>query len=74
MFLLNGFNSDSLSNKESSFIERDMAPFYMSVFNSNLFWWYYAINYDMFNLKDYMIFNFRLNYIYDKALIDWHIN
>ena len=34
----------------------------MAAFNSNLFWWYYAVNFDMFNLKDYMIFNFKLDY------------
>ena len=34
----------------------------MATLNSNLFWWYYALNFDMFNLKDYMIFSFRLNY------------
>lgn len=34
----------------------------MAIFNSNLFWWYYALNFDMFNLKDYMIFNFRYTY------------
>ena len=40
----------------------------MSAFNSNLFWWYYSLNYDMFNLKDYMIFSFRLTYSEDKEL------
>ena len=34
----------------------------MAALNSNLFWWYYSLNYDMFNLKDYMIFAFRLTY------------
>jgi hypothetical protein len=40
----------------------------MCAFNSNLFWWYYATNFDMFNLKDYMIFNFRLTYKFDQKL------
>ena len=70
IFLLNGFNSESLSNKESSFIDANMAPFFMSALNSNLFWWYYSANFDMFNLKDYMIFNFRLNYSFDEAAIN----
>lgn len=68
MFLLKGFNSDSLSNKENSFIEKDMAPYFMCAFNSNLFWWYYSTNFDMFNLKDYMIFNFKLDYTPDTKL------
>ena len=40
----------------------------MAAFNSNLLWWYYALNYDMFNLKDYMIFSFKLNYIHNEKL------
>ena len=41
----------------------------MAALNSNLFWWYYALNYDMFNLKDYMIFNFKLNYVESSKII-----
>ena len=40
----------------------------MAALNSNLFWWYYALNFDMFNLKDYMIFSFRLNYEFDSEI------
>lgn len=69
IFLLKGFNSESLSNKESSFANINMAPYYMCAFNSNLFWWYYSTNFDMFNLKDYMIFNFKLNFRSDDSLI-----
>jgi hypothetical protein len=68
IFLLNGFNSESLSNKDAYFIEENQAEIFMAAFNSNLFWWYYATNFDMFNLKDYMIFNFRLTYKYDEKL------
>lgn len=62
IFLNNGFSTESLSNKVAYFENDEVAHFYMAAFNSNLFWWYYALNFDMFNLKDYMIFNFRLNY------------
>lgn len=68
IFLLNGFNSESLSNKDAYFIEDNQAEIFMAAFNSNLFWWYYATNFDMFNLKDYMIFNFRLTFKYDEKL------
>ena len=68
IFLLKGFNSESLSNKDAYFIEEEQAKFYMCAFNSNLFWWYYATNFDMFNLKDYMIFNFRLTFQFDSRL------
>jgi hypothetical protein len=68
IFLNGGFNTVSLSNKDSYFREADMSYYYMAAFNSNLFWWYYALNYDMFNLKDYMIFAFRLTYSKDDSL------
>lgn len=63
IFLNNGFGTESLSNKVAFFEDEKVARFFMAAFNSNLFWWYYALNFDMFNLKDYMIFNFKLNYI-----------
>ena len=46
-----------------------MSYYYMAALNSNLFWWYYSLNYDMFNLKDYMIFAFRLSYNEDSQLL-----
>ena len=69
IFLHDGFNSQSLSNKTNYFQDKEMSYYYMAAFNSNLFWWYYALNYDMFNLKDYMIFSFRLSYNDDNELI-----
>ncbi len=69
IFLNNGFGTDSLSNKYSYFRDSDVSKFYMAAFNSNLFWWYYALNFDMFNLKDYMIFGFRLNYVSDEDIV-----
>lgn len=69
IFLNHGFNTESLSNKVAYFESEEVSKFYMAALNSNLFWWYYALNFDMFNLKDYMIFNFRLNFIYDPEII-----
>lgn len=68
IFLNKGFDTDSLSNKVAQFDSLSKSLFYMAAFNSNLFWWYYAVNYDMFNLKDYMIFGFRLCYTENKEL------
>lgn len=62
IFLNNGFGTESLSNKTAYYPTEDMSRFYMAAFNSNLFWWYYSTNFDMFNLKDYMIFAFRIDY------------
>ena len=64
-----GFGTESLSNKRAYFTSHEEACFYMAAFNSSLFWWYYALNFDMFNLKDYMIFAFRLNYKADDRLV-----
>jgi hypothetical protein len=68
IFLNEGFNTESLSNKDNYFKEKDMSYYYMAALNSNLFWWYYSLNFDMFNLKDYMIFAFRLSYSEDEEL------
>ncbi len=68
IFSLLGFDSKSLSNKKAFFKNKELATFLMCALNSNLFWWYYSINYDMFNLKDYMIFSFRLNFKSDERL------
>lgn len=69
IFLNNGFGTESLSNKVVHFESDKVAQFFMAALNSNLFWWYYALNYDMFNLKDYMIFNFKLNYVESSKII-----
>ena len=34
----------------------------MAALNSNLYWWYYSLNYDMFNQTDANILDFRLSY------------
>ena len=68
IFLCGGFGTEALSNKVNYFQEAEYAPFYCAAFNSNLFWWYYGSNFDMFNLKDYMIFGFRLTYSNDPLL------
>ena len=65
IFLRKGFNTDSLSNNFQCFINSSIADYVMSALNSNLFWWYYSINFDMFNLTLSNILDFRLDY--DKA-------
>lgn len=70
IFLNHGFGTQSLSNKTAYFSSKEKASYYMAAFNSSLFWWYYAVNFDMFNLKDYMIFKFKLNYKNSPELIE----
>jgi hypothetical protein len=56
------FDSESLSNKSSIFQENYSSKVFSAVLNSSLFWWYYCINFDLFNFKDYMIFGFFFDY------------
>ena len=62
IFLREGFNTDSASNKEKHLCNSAIADYMMSALNSSFFWWYYAINYDMFNLTEAIIFDFQLDY------------
>ena len=68
IFLNNGFGTESLSNKSKCIIDINHAKFYMAAYNSNIFWWYYSVNFDMFNLSESNIFNFRLNYEDDNNI------
>lgn len=61
-FLNREFDCVAVSNKHTPISEDFNARVLSAALNSNLFWWYYSINYDLFNFKDYMIFGFRLNY------------
>lgn len=58
------------SNKQCAFQERYDRDVFVALFNSSLFWWYYTVTFDTFNLKDYMISGFRFSYPEDAGLID----
>jgi hypothetical protein len=61
---------ETTSNKRCSFqsgYERDV---FVALFNSSLFWWYYTVTFDTFNLKDYMLFGFRFSYPEDTTLVN----
>jgi hypothetical protein len=47
--------------------DRDL---FVALLNSSLFWWYYTITFDTFNLKDYMLFGFRFSYPNEKKIIE----
>ena len=57
------------SNKQCFFQEMYHRDIFVALFNSSLFWWYYTITFDTFNLKDYMLFGFRFTYPDDPKLI-----
>jgi len=62
IFLRKGFNTDSASNKEKHICNPNVADYLMAALNSNLFWWYYSTNFDMFNLTEANVFEFKINY------------
>ena len=62
IFVRNGFKTESASNKNKGFDSAIKADYYMSALNSNLYWWYYSLNYDMFNQTDANILDFQLSY------------
>ena len=67
-FLNAEFDCVSVSNKHTVSREEVIAKALSAALNSNLFWWYYSINFDLFNFKDYMIFGFQFTYTDQKSL------
>lgn len=61
IFLNRKFATVSTSNKVKC-IDNMLENSLVGILNSNLFWWYYVIFFDLYNLKDYMIFNFPYSY------------
>ncbi|HEU5229123.1 MAG TPA: DNA methyltransferase [Ktedonobacteraceae bacterium] len=57
------------SNKQCSFQESYERDVFVALFNSSLFWWYYTVTFDTFNLKNYMIFGFRFSYPEDPGIV-----
>lgn len=69
IFLNKRFKTESLSNKTAFFQNDYDSKIICATLNSNLFWWWYSINFDMFNIKDYMIFSFKFNYFNSDTLV-----
>lgn len=67
-FLNAEFDCISVSNKHTVIRDDINAKVLSAALNSNLFWWYYSINYDLFNFKDYMIFGFQFSYNNQEVL------
>lgn len=60
------FATESTSNK-TKYIKEEMPSLALvAILNSNLLWWYYVNYFDLYNFKDYMIFN--LPYSRDRDL------
>jgi len=54
------FESESLSNK-IAYLRDLTGEQAVALISSSTFWWYYSCHFDMYNLKDYMIFGFRFS-------------
>jgi len=55
------FATESTSNKTKYINEEMPSSALVALLNSNLLWWYYVNYFDLYNFKDYMIFNFPYN-------------
>jgi hypothetical protein len=62
IFLNSGFGTESASNKCKFIIGEDEAKQLMASLNSNLYWWYYATNFDMFNQTEANVAEFKYSY------------
>jgi tRNA1(Val) A37 N6-methylase TrmN6 len=52
------FGSESKSNKSKCFQKKHNVYAFIAILGSNIWWWYYTLHFDMYNCKDYMMFNF----------------
>lgn len=59
IFINRPFANESTSNKTKSLINSFDKNAAVALLNSGLFWLYYINYFDLYNLKDYMIFNLR---------------
>lgn len=62
VFLNFAWPYQTTSNKQCTFRSEYDRDVFVALFNSSLFWWYYTVTFDTFNLKDYMLFGFRFTY------------
>ena len=62
---------ESTSNKLATIKNNYLNNIFVSLLNSNTFWWYYNVTFDTLNLKDYLIFGFRFTY---ERLTSNHLN
>ena len=56
------FDSYTTSNRQASFATKYISLVFSAFMNSNLFWWYYSTNFDLFNFTEGWMFGGRLTY------------
>ncbi len=62
IFLNTEFPTKSLSNVGFYLLKKYDSEIFTGVLNSSLFWWYYSLNFDMYNLKNYMVHGFKFDF------------
>ena len=62
------FGSDSKSNKSKYLKQEIDVHEVVAVLSSSLWWVYYTLHFDMYNCKDYMMYNFR--YMFGDAQVN----
>ena len=64
------FESATTSNRQISFRNEYDSKIFSALLNSNLFWWFYSINYDLFNFTESWMFSIYFSYPSNKHMID----
>lgn len=64
------FGSESKSNKSKCFKNDFNVYVFIALLSSNYWWWYYTLHFDMYNCKDYMMYNFNFDYLKSKLVND----
>lgn len=62
IFLDRSFGTESKSNKSKHFLDDKNVYVFISVLSSNIWWWWYTLHFDMYNCKDYMMYEFPYKY------------
>ncbi len=63
------FDSEAVSGKVA-YLQGISGRQAVALISSSTFWWYYSSHFDMYNLKDYMIFGFRFSSASQSILAD----
>lgn len=64
------FDSATTSNRQISFKKEYKAKVFSALLNSNLFWWFYSINYDLFNFTESWMFSIYFTYPSSEVIIN----
>ncbi|NJP04898.1 MAG: hypothetical protein HC837_04320 [Chloroflexaceae bacterium] len=67
VFLDHPFDTVSSTNKVA-YLDGLTGAQAVALLSSSFFWWYYSTHFDMYNLKDYMVFGFRFSAAKESTL------